>query len=103
MLTPAAGLSFLTFNLLCAPCFASIGAMQGTGHLERHRQGRTLPVRKAYAVASVVYTIGSYVYGDAPVASGIAVCIISIVVLAYLLVMKDPFMLKARGKGAATA
>ena len=62
--TPVAGYSFLAFNLLCAPCFAAIGAIR-----------REMNSRKwtwfaigyqcgfAYAVAFVIFQIGSLFSG----------------------------------------
>ena len=92
LVTPAAGLAFLTFNLLCAPCFAAIGAM--------HRELGTWKATGlavlyqcviAYAVASIVYVIGSLIGGTDVVASGVAVAIISAAAIGYLLISKDPF------------
>ena len=45
----------------------------------------------AYAVASIVYVIGSFIGGTDPVASGVAVAILSLAAIGYLLFAKDPF------------
>ena len=67
--TAASGMSFLIFNLLCAPCFAAIGAIS-----------REMNSRKwtwfaigyecgfAYAVAFVVYQLGSLLAGGGSIA-----------------------------------
>ena len=66
--THLAGFSFLTFNLLCAPCFAAMGAIR-----------REMNSRKwfwfaigyecgfAYLVALVIYQIGAVFASDVPV------------------------------------
>jgi ferrous iron transport protein B len=91
-LTPAAGLAFLAFNLLCAPCFAAIGAM--------HRELGTWKATGcavlyqcviAYMVSSIIYVVASCIWGYSPEVSGIVVAIISAIILVYLLVVKDPF------------
>ena len=96
-LTPAAGLAFLTFNLLCAPCFAAIGAMHrelGTWKATGMAVGYQCAI--AYMIASVVYVAGSFIGGTSPEISGIVVAILSTVALLYMLVVKDPFLVKSR-------
>ena len=92
ILTPAAGLSFLTFNLLCAPCFAAIGAMhRELGSWKSTGLAVLYQCLMAYAVASIVYVVGSIIGGTTAVASGMVLAAISVVILGYLLFMKDPF------------
>ncbi|MBQ6547334.1 MAG: hypothetical protein IJL79_00115, partial [Candidatus Methanomethylophilaceae archaeon] len=45
----------------------------------------------AYAVAAIVYVIGSFIAGDSPEVSGIIMAVIAVAALVYLLVVKDPF------------
>jgi ferrous iron transport protein B len=52
----------------------------------------------AYAVASIVYVIGSLIGGDSPVVSGIVMAIISVAAIAYLLISKDPFFQKRKAE-----
>ena len=64
-LTPLAGYSFLAFNLLCAPCFAAIGAIRR----EMNNAAWTwfaigYQCLLAYAVAFVIYQIGSAFAGS---------------------------------------
>jgi len=95
--TPAAGLAFLTFNLLCAPCFAAIGAMhRELGTWKSTGMAVAYQCMIAYAIASIVYVIGSFIDGTSPEISGIVIAVISVVALVYLLVSKDPFMTKAK-------
>lgn len=104
MLTMSSGLSFLAFNLICAPCFAAIGAM----HRELGRWRDTLMAVAyqcllAYAVALIIYGFTSYIGGwndlivdgvavtqSAPIGSTIAAVIV-LAVIVYLLWAKDPF------------
>ena len=104
MLTMSSGLSFLAFNLICAPCFAAIGAM----HRELGRWKDTLAAvvyqcLLAYAVALIIYGFTSYIGGwndlivdgvavtqSAPIGSTVAAVIV-LAVIVYLLWAKDPF------------
>ena len=98
-LTPAAGLAFLVFNLLCAPCFAAIGAMhRELGSWKSTGLAVAYQCVIAYAVASIVYVIGSLIGGDSPVVSGIVMAIISVAAIAYLLISKDPFFQKRKAE-----
>ena len=45
----------------------------------------------AYAVAAVVYVIGSIIGGTDPEVSGIVMAFIAVIALGYLLIAKDPF------------
>ena len=91
-LTPAAGLAFLTFNLLCAPCFAAIGAMhRELGTWKSTGMAVAYQCILAYAVAAVVYVIGSIIGGTDPEVSGIVMAFIAVIALGYLLIAKDPF------------
>lgn len=93
LITPAAGLSFLVFNLLCAPCFAAIGAMhRELGSWKSTGLAVAYQCVLAYAVASIVYVIASLIAGDAPEVSGVVVSLISAAALVYFLVSKDPFL-----------
>lgn len=91
MLTPIAGFSFLVFNLICAPCFAAIGAMRR--ELGTWRQTGIAVLYQcsfAYAVSMIIYQFGSLLmYGTFGVGSIAAM--ISAAGLAYLLIVKDPF------------
>ena len=96
-LTPAAGLAFLTFNLLCAPCFAAIGAMhRELGTWKSTGLAVAYQCILAYAVASIVYVLGSLIAGESPVVSGIIMCVIAVAALGYLLIAKNPFFQKRK-------
>lgn len=92
-LTPAAGLAFLTFNLLCAPCFAAIGAMhRELGSWRSTGLAVLYQCMLAYAVASIVYVAASIIGGTHAEISGVVTAVISVAALVYLLVSKDPFL-----------
>ncbi|MDT2833757.1 ferrous iron transport protein B [Vagococcus carniphilus] len=88
-LTPLAGYSFLIFNLLCAPCFAAIGAIRREMN---DWKWTTLAISYqcglAYIVSFVIYQLGSVVIEGA--AFGFGQLFASLCVLGFLgmLVMK---------------
>ena len=99
-LTPAAGLGFLAFNLICAPCFAAIGAMhRELGSWRDTGLAVVYQCLLAYGVASVVYVVGSLIGGTHVEISGIIVCIVALLVIGYLLAVKDPFLQLKRVRG----
>lgn len=100
MLTYAGGLSLLFFNLLCAPCFAAIGAMhRELGGWKDTGIAVAYQCILAYAVALMFYgfvgciggynAIGDVDYG-APIGSAIAAVVV-LAILVYILWAKDPF------------
>ena len=76
-LTPLAGFSFLIFNLLCAPCFAAIGAIKremNSGKWTWFAIGYQCAF--AYAVSLIVFQIGSLFSGSANVIGLIAAVLV---------------------------
>ena len=104
MLTKSAGLGFLAFNLICAPCFAAIGAMhRELGKWKDTGLAVLYQCLLAYAVALIIYGFTSYIGGwnslvvdgtlveqAAPIGSTIA-GIVVLAIIVYLLWAKDPF------------
>ena len=89
--TVAAGLSFLIFNLLCAPCFAAIGAIKREMNNTKWTSFAVFYMCAfAYVVSFIVYQIGTAFaeksFGIMPI---IAIAIL--VYGAYLLFVKKPF------------
>ncbi|MGX7059593.1 ferrous iron transport protein B [Vagococcus humatus] len=85
--TPLAAYSFLLFNLLCAPCFAAVGAI--------HREmadwrwtGMAVAFQcaLAYAISFIVYQLGFVFLGYGPVGLGFVSSIVLLMVMIYLLV-----------------
>ena len=83
---PVAGYSFLAFNLLCAPCFAAIGAIR-----REMNNGKwtwfaiAYQCGLAYVIALIIYQVGSAVTGNIhPI--GLAVAIVCIAAIIWGLV-----------------
>lgn len=85
------GISFLVFNLLCAPCFAAMGAIKREMNNPKWAIGAIAYMCVfAYAVSFMVYQFGAWFVG----AGNIVGTIIAAVVLAvfiYLLVRKNKY------------
>ncbi|MBR4880589.1 MAG: ferrous iron transport protein B, partial [Clostridia bacterium] len=89
-LTPLAGYSFLVFNLLCAPCFAAMGAIRremNSGKWTAFAIGYQCVF--AYAVSLMIYQIGAALTGGFNLIGLIA----ALAVLAFML-----FMIVRKGK-----
>ena len=79
-----AGLSFLSFNLLCAPCFAAIGAIKREMNSAKWTWFAVgYQCLFAYLVALVVYQFGSLFTGNA----NVLLLFVAILVAAYFLYM----------------
>lgn len=92
IMTPAAGLGFLAFNLICAPCFAAIGAMRRElGDWKATGLAVAYQCLLAYGMAMVVYAVGSLIWGTKIHPGSVVAAMAILAVLAYLLVAKDPF------------
>ena len=88
LFTPVAGYSFLVFNLLCAPCFAAMGAIRR----EMNNWKWTVfaigyQCAFAYAVSLMVYQFGSALTGNMNIA-GIVCAAAVLAGLVYLAVRK---------------
>ncbi|MBL1228932.1 ferrous iron transport protein B [Enterococcus sp. BWB1-3] len=87
--TPISAYSFLVFNLLCAPCFAAIGAIR-----------RELPDLKwlagaigyqcglAYVVSFIIYQFGHIIFEQGTVGIGTVIAAGLVAAIVYLLVRK---------------
>lgn len=81
-----AGFSFMMFNLLCAPCFAAMGAIRkemNSAKWSIFAIGYMTVF--AYAVSLIVYQLGSFFAGNAS-AVGVIAAVIVLAVIIYLLV-----------------
>ncbi|MCH3963815.1 MAG: ferrous iron transport protein B [Clostridium sp.] len=87
-LVPLAGYSLLVFNLLCAPCFAAMGAIRtemNSGKWTSIAIGYQCVF--AYVISMIIFQIGSLVTGKG-FGFGSAVAIALVVALLYLLFRK---------------
>lgn len=83
--TPLAAYSFLVFNLLCAPCFAAIGAIRREMNSAKWTWFAIgYQCGLAYAVALVIYQIGMIFAGSANVI-GVIVAVAIIGAIVYML------------------
>ena len=82
-----AAYSFLIFNLLCAPCFAAIGAIKREMNNAKWTWAAIgWECGFAYAVALIVYQIGGLFTGDTTFGAGTVAAVIVLGVLIYLIV-----------------
>lgn len=87
--TPAAALSFLMFNLLCAPCFAAIGAMRREFHSAKWTWAALgYQTGLAYVLAFIVYQFGSAFFEGTGFSALTAAAIVLAVGLVWLMCRK---------------
>ena len=85
------GYSFLIFNLLCAPCFAAIGAIKREMNNAKWTWFAIgYQCGFAYVIAFIVNQIGSMFMGNGNV-FGLIVAIAAIAVIVYMLVRKNKY------------
>ena len=89
---PIAGYSFMVFNLLCAPCFAAMGAIKR----EMNSPKWTLAAIGymcgfAYCVSLMIYQIGGLITGDVSFGVWTVVAFVVLAAMIYLLVRKSRY------------
>ena len=89
---PIAGYSFMVFNLLCAPCFAAMGAIKR----EMNSPKWTLAAIGymcgfAYCVSMMIYQIGGLITGDVSFGVWTVVAFVVLAAMIYLLVRKNRY------------
>lgn len=85
------GFSFMIFNLLCAPCFAAMGAIKremNNGKWTAFAIGYMCAF--AYAISLIVYQFGAWFIGGGNVLGTIVAAALLIFML-YMLVRKNPY------------
>ena len=83
--------SFMIFNLLCAPCFAAMGAIKREmNNTKWFWAAIGYQCGLAYLVAMMVYQFGSLFTGNVHPA-GLIVAIIELVFILYMLFRKNPY------------
>ena len=88
--TGLAGYSFLVFNLLCAPCFAAIGAIKREMNNAKWTWAAIgYQCGFAYVIALMVYNIGLLFQGVFSFWTVIAIALLACMI--YLLVRKNPY------------
>ncbi len=85
-----AGYSFMIFNLLCAPCFAAMGAIRREMNNYKWTIGTIAYMCAfAYSISLMVFQFGSWFSGTGNIVGTVAASIV-FVVFVYLLVRKNP-------------
>ncbi len=84
-----AGLSFMIFNLLCAPCFAAMGAIKREMNSSKWSVGAIIYMCIfAYCASLIVYQFGSWFIGGGSIL-GTSVASIVIIFTLYMLLRKN--------------
>ena len=87
--TAVSAYSFMCFNLLCAPCFAAMGAIKremNNGKWTAFAIGYMMVF--AYAVSLMVYQFGGLITGEVAFGAGTVAAILVLALMIYLLVRK---------------
>ncbi len=89
--TTLSAFSFMLFNLLCAPCFAAMGAIKTEMNSAKWTWGAIgYMTGFAYVIALIVYQLGTWFSsGVFSVGTGIAILLIGL--LLYLLFRRNPY------------
>ena len=104
-LTPLAGYSFLAFNLLCAPCFAAIGAIRREMNSAKWTWFAIgYQCGFAYVVALIIYQLGLLFTGSVNVIGLIfAVLFIALIIFQLFRPYKEANTLRAKAEKRASA
>lgn len=88
-----AGISFLIFNMLCAPCFAAIGAIRremASGKWTLIAVGyQTL---LAYIFSLMIYQLGGLISGTLTFGAGSVLAIIALLFVLYMIFRPNPYV-----------
>lgn len=89
--TPVAGYSFLVFNLLCAPCFASIGAMRREfNDIKWTMTAVAYQCGLAYVMSMIIYQLGHWIFEGGSFNVGTVVGFILLIICSYGLFFYRP-------------
>ena len=104
-LTPLAGYAFLAFNLLCAPCFAAIGAIRREMNSAKWTWFAIgYQCGFAYVVALIIYQLGLLLSGSVNVIGLIfAVLFIALIIFQLFRPYKDANTLRTRAEKRVSA
>ncbi len=87
---PLTAYSFMIFNLLCAPCFAAIGAIRREMNSAKWTWGTIgYMCGFAYVISMIVYQIGGLFTGEATFGVLTVVAVLALAMLIYLVVRKN--------------
>ena len=89
---PARAYSFLIFNLLCAPCFAAMGAIRREMHSGKWTAATIgYMCAFAYAVSFIVFQFGGLLTGEASFSLFTAAAVLVLAGMVYLVVRRDKY------------
>ncbi len=89
--TPIAAYSFMIFNLLCAPCFAAMGAIRREMNNAKWTAAAIgYMCGFAYLVSLIVYQLGALLFGGG-FGLGTVAAAVAVVFLGYLLLRKNKY------------
>ncbi|SES31439.1 ferrous iron transport protein B [Butyrivibrio fibrisolvens] len=91
-IVPIAAYAYLVFNLLCAPCFAAMGAIKremNNGKWTMFAIGYQCVL--AYVVGLIIYQIGGLIIGQVSFGIGTIVAAALVIGMVYLLVRPNPY------------
>ena len=90
--TPIAGYSFMVFNLLCAPCFAAMGAIKREMNSPKWTVGAIgYMCGFAYLVSLMIYQFGGLITGELSFGLGTVAAIVVLAGLLYMLLRKNRY------------
>lgn len=90
--TAISAYSFMIFNLLCAPCFAAMGAIKREMNSPKWTLGAIgYMCGFAYVISLIVYQIGGLILGQVAFGVGTVAALICLAGLIYLLVRKNKY------------
>ena len=102
--TPIAAYSFMIFNLLCAPCFAAMGAIKREMNNPKWALGAIgYMCGFAYVISLIVYQLVGLALGMVPFGLGTVVAVVLLAALIYLLVRKNKYADQGAGLRAVAA
>ncbi|MGN0301971.1 MAG: ferrous iron transporter B [Anaerotardibacter sp.] len=91
MLTVPAALSYMLFNLLCAPCFAAMGAIRREMNSGKwFAAAIAYQCGYAYAIALMVFQFGGLVTGELTFGIGTIVAVAVLVFMLFMIFRPDP-------------
>ncbi len=89
--TPLAAYSFMLFNLLCAPCFAAMGAIKREMNNPKWTLGAIgYMCGFAYVVSLIVYQLGGLFTDETGLGLGTAAALACLAAMIYLLARRNP-------------
>ena len=90
--TALSAYSFMVFNLLCAPCFAAMGAIKREMNSSKWTMAAIgYMCGFAYLVSLMIYQLGGLVTGEVSFGIGTVAGVLALVFLGYLLVRRNKY------------